>query len=96
MMTIIWTQAAIDDISENVAYLEKKWTKKEVASFLKKVHNVLEKLSEGNILFKPTEYKNIFQIVIVKQVTLFYEIEGEELYLLRFWNNYQDPEQLSF
>lgn len=95
-MTIIWTQAAIDDISENIAYLEKKWTEKEVTSFLKKVHNVLEKLSAGNIQFKPTDYKNVFQIVIVKQVTLFYEVDGEEVFLLRFWNNYQDPARLSF
>lgn len=65
MMTIIWTQAAIDDISENIAYLEKKWTEKEVASFLKKVYNVLEKLSAGIIQFKLTDYKNVFQIVIV-------------------------------
>ena len=96
MMTIIWTQAAIDDISENIAYLEKKWTEKEVASFLKKVHNVSEKLSAGNIQFKPTDYKNVFQIVIVKQVTLFYEVDGKEVFLLRFWNNYQDPARLSF
>lgn len=96
MMTIIWTQVAIDDISENIAYLEKKWTEKEDTSFLKKVHNVLEKLSAVNIQFKLTDYKNVFQIVILKQVILFYEIDGEEVYLLRFWNNYQDPERLSF
>jgi plasmid stabilization system protein ParE len=94
MVNIIWTDLAIDDVSENIYYLEKEWTEKEVIRFNKKIEETLEKLSRENLLFKPTEYKNVFQIVIVKQITLFYEVKGDDIFLLRFWNNYQNPDKL--
>ena len=94
MVNIIWTDLAIDDFSENIYYLEKEWTEKEVIRFNKKIEETLEKLSRENILFKPTEYKNVFQIVIIKQITLFYEVKGDDIFLLRFWNNYQNPDKL--
>ena len=94
MVNIIWTDLAIDDVSENIYYLEKELTEKEVIRFNKKIEETLEKLSRENILFKPTEYKNVFQIVIIKQITLFYEVKGDDIFLLRFWNNYQNPDKL--
>ena len=94
MVNIIWTDLAIDDVSENIYYLEKEWTEKEVIRFNKKIEETLEKLPRENILFKPTEYKNVFQIVIIKQITLFYEVKGDDIFLLRFWNNYQNPDKL--
>ena len=94
MISIIWTDLAIDDFSENIYYLEKEWTEKEVIRFNKKVNEVLDKLSKGNIKFKSTDYKNIFQIVILKQITLFYELDKNNIILLRFWNNYQDLSKL--
>ena len=45
MISIIWTDLAIDDFSENIYYLEKEWTEKEVIRFNKKVDEVLNKLS---------------------------------------------------
>lgn len=96
MLDIIWSNLAIDDVSENIYYLEREWTEKEVEHFVDKMNEVLEILAKGNIKFKPTEYKNIFQIPIVKQITLFYEINGNSVILLRFWNNYQNPEKFIF
>ncbi len=29
-------------------------------------------------------------MVIIKQITIYYTIENENIYLLRFWNNHQD------
>jgi plasmid stabilization system protein ParE len=91
VIPIVWTDLALDDFSENIYYLEKKWTEKEIEKFIKKSHEILDKLSKGNIKFKPTAYKNVFQIVIIKQITLFYKIEDTTILLLRFWNNYKNP-----
>ena len=94
MINIIWTDLAIDDFSENIYYLEREWTKKEIVRFYKKVDEVLNKLSNGNIKFKPTAYRNVFQVVVMKQITLFYELDKSNIVLLRFWNNYQDLSKL--
>ena len=89
MISIIWTDLAIDDFSENIYYLEKEWTEKEVIRFNKKVNEVLDKLSKGNIKFKSTDYKNVFQVVILKQITLFYELDQNNIILFRFLTTYQ-------
>lgn len=93
MLNIIWTDLAIEDTLQNIEYLEKEWTEKEIRRFIKKTDEVLEKLAKGNIKFKPTEYKNTFQVPIVKQITLFYEKGDDSIILLRFWNTYQDLEK---
>ena len=51
MGNIIWSDLAIDDVSENIYYLEKEWSEKEVIRFNEKVDEVLEQLSNRNILF---------------------------------------------
>ncbi len=95
-MKIIWTESAINDVSNNIDYLEKEWTEKEIIRFNKKINEVLSSLLQENVVFKSTKYKNIFEVVVIKQITLFYEVKAENIILLRFWNNYQDPKKLNF
>lgn len=33
---------------------------------------------------------NVYKMVLIKQITIYYSMENETIYLLRFWNNYQD------
>ena len=70
MLSIIWTDIAIEDTIQNIEYLEKEWTEREIKRYLKKIEEVLEKLSKGNVKFQPTEYKNTFQVRLIKQITL--------------------------
>lgn len=94
MLNIIWSDGAVEDVLENIGYLEKNWTKKEVESFSDKIDAVLEKLSEGNLNFKPSGYKNTYEVPIIKQITLYYQIQDNDIILVRFWNNYRDPNNL--
>lgn len=91
MLNIIWTEDAIEDVAQNIDYLEKRWTKREVSKFSEKINAILEQLSKGNLTFKSSGYKNIFEVPIVKQITLYYQIQGNNIVLVRFWNNYRDP-----
>jgi plasmid stabilization system protein ParE len=94
MLNIIWSDDAVDDVLENIDYLEKRWTKKEVDTFSEEIDAVLEKLSKGNLTFKPSDYKNTYEVPIVKQITLYYQVQGSDILLVRFWNNYRDPDNL--
>lgn len=94
MLNIIWSDDAVDDVLVNIDYLEKHWTKKEVDTFSEKIDAVLEKLSVGNLTFKPSGYKNTFKVSIIKQITLFYQVQNNDILLVRFWNNYRDPNNL--
>ena len=60
-----------------------------------KTTEVLNLLVKENLNFKPPNYKNTFQVPVVKQITLFYYINpNNDIELLRFWKNYQNPSRL--
>lgn len=73
-----------------IEYLEDEWSEKEVLAFIDNVDYTIHLLEKNNIFFSKTQYKNVFKIVVVKQVSLYYSIGEDTITLLRFWNNYQD------
>ena len=95
MMTIHWSEPAKFDYWNNIEYLEREWTLKEVYDFMDKTDELIDLLEKGNVTFKPTDYKNTYQIPVVKQITLYYNVINNKIELLRFWNNYQDLAKFS-
>ena len=93
-MQIIWTQEAKQDYLENIEYLLEKWTEKSARNFINEVDDVLELLQINPKLFPLSDYKSIRRAVICKQITLFYQLKDSNIYLIRFWNSYQDPDSL--
>jgi hypothetical protein len=95
MLQIIWTELAKIEYWQNIEYLEKEWTLKDVYNFMDKTDDLIVLLAKKNLTFKPTNHEGVFQVPVTKQITLFYRIlENEEVELLRFWNNYQEPKKL--
>jgi plasmid stabilization system protein ParE len=90
MMTVEWSEPAEIDYWKNIQYLENEWTLKEVHNFMDKTDELIDLLEKGNVTFKPTDYKDTFQVPVVKQITLYYRVTDNKVELLRFWNNYQD------
>ena len=80
---------------QNISYLEESWTIKEIKRFIKKTSDVVDILKIDPFIFNKWEYdRNIRKVVLMKQITLFYEIENHNVYLLLFWNNYQGPNKI--
>ncbi|MBP2833564.1 type II toxin-antitoxin system RelE/ParE family toxin [Aquimarina sp. U1-2] len=96
MTAIIWSSQASLEYWNNINYLLEEWTIKDAAAFVDKVEELIEQVKTGNIIFKPTNREDIYHVVVVKQITLFYEVQADTITLLRFWNNYQDPQKLTF
>lgn len=95
MITVTWSVPAENDYSENIKYLEDEWSLNEVYNFMDKVDALIDLLAKNNINFKSTDYKNIFEVPVIKQITLYYHFENNKIELLRFWNNYQDISKFS-
>lgn len=95
MMAIHWSEPAKFDYWNNIEYLEREWTLKEVYDFMDKTDELIDLLEKGNVTFKPTDYKNIYQVPVVKQIILYYNVINDKIELLRFWNNYQDLAKFS-
>ena len=95
MMVISWSELAKIDYWDNIEYLENEWSLTEVYIFMDKVDELIDLLSKENVTFKPTAYKNTYQVPVLKQITLYYRFENNSIELLRFWNNYKDLNKLS-
>jgi hypothetical protein len=89
-MRIEWTFASKEDYWKNIEYLENRWSRKEVLNFINEVDYSLSLLTKENINFTKSSYRNVYKMVIIKQITMYYSIDNETIYLLRFWNNHQD------
>ena len=95
MLNVIWSDSAIADVSDNIDYLEIVFSDKEVSLFLNNIDNVLNILRLGNIIFISSGYIDVYKVPIVSQITLFYKIQNDTVFLLRFWNNLQNPENFN-
>lgn len=89
-MKVEWTLLARDDYWKNIEYLENNWTEKEVLNFINEVDYSINLLVKGNVIFTQSNYINVYKMVVIQQITIYYSIKNEIVYLLRFWNNYQD------
>ncbi len=71
-------------------YIIRNWTEKEVLNSINEVDYSLNLLAKGNLIFIKSDYINVYKMVVIKQITIYYSIKNETVYLLRFWNNYQN------
>jgi plasmid stabilization system protein ParE len=95
MATIYWSVLAKEDYWNNIDYLLSEWTQEEALNFITKVDEYLNIIAKKPKTFKNTGYKNIHVVPIVSQISLFYRIvDKNNVELVRFWNNYKNPEQL--
>lgn len=92
-MEIKWTKTAYDSLNNNLNYLNENWTYKEYNYFLDEVDRYIEIIRVNPYLGTP--YDIYRKLQIVKQITLYYKISNHIIYLMVFWNNYKDPNELN-
>lgn len=93
-MKIIWSEDALLDYHQNIDYLLRDWSESVALQFVEEVEGVIELIQINPELYPLTDYRDIRKALIRKQITLFYKIADDNVFLIRFWNNYQDPSRL--
>ncbi|NOS90534.1 MAG: type II toxin-antitoxin system RelE/ParE family toxin [Cyclobacteriaceae bacterium] len=93
-MKIIWSEDALLDYHQNIDYLLRDWSESVALQFVEEVEGVIELIQINPELYPLTDYRDIRKALIQKQITLFYKIADDNVFLIRFWNNYQDPSRL--
>ncbi|ALO14108.1 hypothetical protein L21SP5_00429 [Salinivirga cyanobacteriivorans] len=95
MRKIVWNKYARLDYYKNIDYLLENWDETVTQNFVDAVNKIIEVLKKGQFDFQNTNITNIRRVVLTRQITLFYKTEDHSVELLRFWNNYQNPEQMN-
>ena len=91
---IIWTDDAIEDYHNNISYLLKDWSIKIAQNFIEETEEILDLIGKSPFIFPSTKYLSVRKTVLRKQISIFYKVEENNIYLIRFWNNYQEPKKL--
>ncbi|MET4081077.1 plasmid stabilization system protein ParE [Pedobacter sp. UYP30] len=90
-MEIKWTDEAKETFKSNIRYLLEEWTHKEVVNFTHEVYKKLDLLAKYPDLGSYDDELKCNRYFVVKQITLFYMVQFDEIVLLSFWNNYKKP-----
>ena len=92
---IVYSNLVVFTLDSNLSYLKNNWPKISLLNFLDKEEKTIN-LIKNNPDFFPLwkENLNIRKAIIVKQITLFYEVKNNIIEILLFWNNYQNPKKL--
>ena len=92
---VLWSQEASNSFEEIVTYIFHKWGTRAAEGFEQKVTRVVQLLQ-----IRPGSFQNVDgypackKVLVTRQTYLFYQIEGEEVVLLYFWETARDPEDL--
>lgn len=94
--SIKWSPRAVNDISNQLDFIEKKWNRDVVNNFLDRIEEVLEVIADNPELYpKIHKKKNIYRCVVNSHLVLYYRFSGEQIELVTFWNTSQNPENLA-
>lgn len=93
-LEIRWTTKADTKLDQLIVYLETEWGESVVKAFMKKLYDFLEILSEfpeiGSMQY---EEKRIRGFALTKQVTIFYKVDANQIFLLDIFDNRSDPKK---
>ena len=94
-MKIIWMPRAKTDLNNILDYLNDNWSKREAEKFVIKVSKAIEQIKMSPETFPVVrKKKNIHKFLLVKQNTIYYRIQKNEIELLTIWDTRQNPKKL--
>jgi plasmid stabilization system protein ParE len=96
-LKIIWSKRADKKFDKIIDYLNESFGESVTKSFVRKVYDFLDILSEfpelGSI---ENRERGIRGFTIVKNINVFYRIEHKTIYVLDFFDNRQNPKKKTF
>ena len=90
-MNELWTREAKNTFTENIEYLKKRWTTKEVEAFVEKTFKAIDIIKLNPNVGQWDKDWGASKFLVVPQIYLLYDLIDGDLVLITFWNNYQKP-----
>ena len=88
---ILWTDHALNELSETYEYLEANFTEREMKKLSVKIDKTLKLISHNPGLFSISEFEGIRKIVIEKFNTMYYREKNNYIEIISFFSNRQNP-----
>jgi len=96
-MQVEFSKIAKKTLSENIEFLKKVWTNREITIFLGDVKNITDELESGNYLqFQKSTRKTRSVLIGKNHVRMFFRKENEDkIIILLFFDMRQDPQKIN-
>lgn len=92
---VVWTDHALDELAQTVAYLEMNFSEREIQRLAQKIESVLEIIATQPEIYPESQtLKGVRRAVVLRFNDLIYRINGRDIEILSFFSNRQDPEKL--
>jgi hypothetical protein len=93
--SVIWLPEAESTFKQNLDYLSDEWPTLIKANFLVRVDEVISLISTNPNLYPIYRKKDqVRKCVVHPRIALYFKVKKEKIYLIVFWNSYQDPKKL--
>lgn len=90
---IKWTANALKELKQTFDYLESEFTKKELNNLATEIEHTIKLISHNPQLFQKSDFKNVYRAIILKFNTMYYRINNDEIEILSFFSNRQNPKE---
>lgn len=92
---LIWSKRASKDLAGVLAYLESKWTEREIRNFFSNLEKHLNIIKEHPVAYpKSDKWKEVRRCVLSKQTSLYYSVKSERIEIVTLFDNRQNPAKL--
>ena len=94
---IIWSENAFKGLAEIIAYIENKFSENDVKKFVNLFDEHIEIIKISPKIFPLShKSKSIRKATVAKLTSIFYSIDGDNIYLLSIFDNRKNPKNLKF
>jgi len=90
---ILWTDLALEELSETVGYLEREFSQKEIDILGDEIERITSIISQNPNIFPNSDKLQTRKAVILKFNTLYYRFINNRIEILSFFSNRQSPDK---
>ena len=94
---ITWSDHSLEDLSDILEYLSRRWSTNEALQFQKKLFKRIEIIGKYPKLFRASNINpELRRSVLTKQTSIFYHVNSDKqiVSIVRLFDNRMDPESL--
>jgi len=91
-LEIVFSDDGLETLLSTTSFIENKWGTKQAYKFLERVNKILFLASLNPYMYKAFILSDNIRVgLISKQTSFFYRIQENEIIILFFWDNREDP-----
>ncbi|MCB9425913.1 MAG: type II toxin-antitoxin system RelE/ParE family toxin [Flavobacteriales bacterium] len=94
-MKVVWTQKAEISFNSIIDYLLESWSTEIATKFVNLVEHTIDMIVANPEMFKISEFDDESrEALITKHTTMFYRILENEIEIVYFWGNFDNPKKI--